>query len=146
MFIVAISPAITKKKQDHFYSDLKRLHTPINLFFTFENPPHPPTPPCNFPKPVLVSPLFDRVMSQNKITSSPPRFPGRWSASDVDNSISKKWKSRSQTIRRCPITPGPRLQLATLSSGPHLMDHNIILHHVPALYTCSKHKSVARAQ
>lgn len=74
------------------------------------------------------------------------RFPRRWSASDVDDSISEKWKSRSQTIRRGPITPSPRLPLATLSSGPHLMGHNIILRHVPALYTSSKHNSVAKAQ
>lgn len=48
------------------------------------------------------------------------RFPRRWSASDVNDSIRKREKvnSRSQTIRRGPITPSPRLLLATLSSSP----------------------------
>lgn len=74
------------------------------------------------------------------------RFPRRWSASDVDDSIREKWKSRSQTIRRGPITPNTRLLLATLSPGPHLMGHNIILRHVPAPYARSKHNCVAKAQ
>lgn len=45
-----------------------------------------------------------------------------------------------------PLPSSPRLLLVTLSLGPHLMVHNIILCHVPALYASSKHNHVAKAQ
>lgn len=140
-------------KEQDFCSEMKHLHLGISLlhtnlatipeyhlFFTFQKPPLPiPATPLSY------LPGLTEWCLQPK---SPCLlwFPRRWSARDVDDSISEKWKSRSQTIRRGPITPSPRLPLATLSSGPHLMGHNIILRHVPALYTSSKHNSVAKAQ
>lgn len=124
--------------------DLFTLHTnlPIILNITF---------PLHFRMPLHPPVLFPYLSGLTEWCLQPKSplllwFPGRWSASDADDSISEKRKSRSQTIRRGPITPSPRLPLAMLSSGPHLMDHNIILRHVPALYASSKHNSVAKAQ
>lgn len=77
-------------------------------------------------------------MSSAKISLSTP-VPQEMKCQRCRRFNQEKWKSRSQTIRRGPITPSPQLPVATLSSGPHLMGHNIILRHVPALYTSSKH-------
>lgn len=151
---VARDPMRSYKEQDDFYSKMKHLHTLGSVCSTYQSNYNSYTssffyiserPASHFPTLFSYLPGLTERCLQPK---SPRllRFPRRWSASDVDDSISEKWKSRSQTICRGPITPSPRLLLATLNSGPHLMGHNIILRHVPALYTSSKHNSVAKAQ
>ena len=137
------------KEQDSYYSKRNYLQfvTDNNLAIILKR--HfllHLTERSNSPYPILLSPRFDWVMSSAKITSSTP----------VPQKMECRWCRPIQSVRSeradhrqyaaAPLPPGPRLLLATLSSGPHLMGHNIILRYVPALYTSSKHNSVAKAQ